>query len=68
MKLGVTIVFLLMITLFHQNFGFKTKITKLEKKEIFIYEFDQQKNIEDKDGDIPEPNYEIKTRAGYVKL
>ena len=65
MNTVITIVFILMITLFHQNFGFKTKITILEKKEIFFSEFDQQ-NIEDKaNGDIPELNYEIDNQ-GWV--
>ena len=64
MNTVITIVFILMITLFHQNFGFKTKITILEKKEIFISEFDQQ-TIEDKDGDMPETNYKIGNK-GWV--
>ena len=64
MKIAVTIVFFLIITLFHQNFGFKTKITILQKNEIFVSEFDQQ-TIEDKDGDMPETNYEIENK-GWV--
>ena len=64
MKIAITIEFILLITLFHQNFGFKTKITILEKKEIIVSEFDQQ-TIEDKDGDMPETNYEIESK-GWV--
>ena len=47
------IAFLLMITLFHQNFGFNTKITILEKKEIFVSEDD-------------EPNYEKENNKDRV--
>ena len=64
MNIEITIVFLLMITRFHQNFGFKTKITILQKNEIFVSEFDQQ-TIEDKDGDMPETNYKIGNK-GWV--
>ena len=66
MKFAVTTIFLLTITLFHQNFGFKTKITIQEKKEIFISEFDQQ-TIEDNDGDIPGPKYEIENDGWVCK-
>jgi len=66
MNTVITIVFILMITLFHQNFGFKTKITILQKNEIFVSEFDQQ-TIEDKDGDMPEKTMKSKTKAGMRK-